>query len=241
MKEYLKLILRLTQTFGITIGQAMILLGKKYQIMIPVSTLDSTELNKKGLLKGSKLDDVTSARITELEKAGGKKSLKQGVKRPYKFVYEHIKEKIIPNTISPSIRGSIDKFFPQEGETKDYFLAFIYLFPSSSMDQNSKWTSHFGVQYRGNKLRVVSQKAVKEFSSICRQYDPDILLLAVYNMIIDSVKVEQNQAFIMKITNFLVEWYERYLEAQTMLEKHGDQIFTKTDRSISTIGNKILL
>ena len=241
MKNALKLLLNLTQTYGISIQQALILMMKKHSLLLPTHPEDIQTLNQKGLLEGNKLDDKFSARLTELEKAIGKRSLKQGIKRPYRFVYEHIKEKVVPNTISMSIKGSIDKLIPEEGELKDYFIAFIYLFPSSSREQNNQWTRHFGVSYHGNKLRVVSKDSYRQFMSAARHYDPDILLLSAYRMITESVKVDENKAFIMKITNFFAEWYERYLEAQTLLEKNGSDVFTKVDRNISTRDNTILL
>lgn len=241
MKNALKLLLSMTQTYGITLTQATILLMKKHSLVVPCHPEDIKTLNRKGLLTGTNLDDKFDAKLNELERNIGKKSTKQGSNRPYRYVYTHIKEKVLPSKISTSIQGSIDNLIPEDGELKDYFTLFIHLFPSSSRDQNGTWSKHFGITYNGHKLRVVSKDAHKQFMSAARHHDPDILLLAAYRMIIDSIQPDKGTAYIMKITNFFTEWYERYLESQTLLEKHGEAIFSKVDRNISTQGNTILL
>jgi len=147
----------------------------------------------------------------------------------------------MPPKITMSIQASVDKLMPTDGELKDYYLAFLHLFPSSSREQNTTWSKHFAVPYHGHKLRTVSKKGHKDFMDAARFYDPDILLLAAYRMITDSVKPDEGTAYIMKISNFFLEWYERFVEAQELLEKHGPDVFTKVDRNISTHGNTILL
>lgn len=193
-----------------------------------------------GLLRGTSLSEATDAKLTELEKRKTKRKVKQDL-RPYRFVYEHIKSKIVPEKIPVNIQASVDKHIPEDGELKNYFIAFLYIFPSSSREMNRQWSAHFGVPYYGNKLRVVSPTSVRSFMDIAKRYDPDIFLLSAYTMVVESIRKDEGKAYIMKITNFITEWYERYLESQTLLEKKKDMVFTQVDRNISSSENTILL
>ena len=240
MKNTLKTILKTCVTLEINVSSAMYLHARRYKLVYPIDTVDSVILHKKGYLVNGKLDDTTIGILTGIEKASA--NIKSKSKEsPYKFVYEHLKAKILPVKLSRSTQATLDKFIPVEGELKEYYKVFLFMFPSNSISKNTLWSRYYGVSYSGYKLRTISKGSVTNFSKIYRSYDPNILLLAAHTMISSSIKKDENKAFIMKISNFMAEWYGLYMEAKELLEEKGDRVFTIVDRSISSNENTILL
>jgi len=241
MKDLIKLLLKTSVELEISPEAALHLYAKRYKVMFPIHPQEIGVLTAKGYLVQGSLDDSMKGILAGLEKSNGKRTNTKSEKRPYRFVYEHLKSKVLPVKLSGSTQASLDKFMPIEGEFKEYFKVFLFMFPSSSIEQNAHWIRYYGVRYSGYKLRVVSQSAVTNFTKICRAYDPDILLLATHKMITDSVRKDENKAFVMKISNFMAEWYDRYTESKELLEKKGNKVFSTVDRNISSSENTILI
>lgn len=241
MKNLIKLILKTSIKLEISPTAALYLYSRRYKIIFPSNPKDWKILHEKGYLMKGKLDDATSGILTGIEKSIGKRKQIPKKDRPYRFVYDHLREKVLPLNLSNSIQATLDRFLPVEGEIKEYYKVFLHIFPSNSIEKNTKWSQYYGVRYSGYKLRVVSNSSVTNFSKICRSYDPDILLLATHMMVSNSIRKEENRAFVMKISNFMAEWYDRYMEASELLEKKGDRVFSVTDRGISSSNNTILI
>lgn len=110
----------------------------------------------------------------------------------------------------------INKFFQEDDRLIDFYLTWLYLFPTSSDHLNKGWEYLFGVKYDGVPLRKVIDSNLRNFKRIAYNKDIGVYIIATYMYIRSHIK--DGKCFIPKITNFISEQEDVYAATKEQLD-----------------------
>jgi hypothetical protein len=119
-----------------------------------------------------------------------------------------------------------------------FFFMFMNMFPSSNLDKNKHWNTHFTVWTNVN-LRRITGMTVKNFKKVYKTKDMGLFLLGTYMFIKESHNQEKNQYFVKNLENYWREYEYWYNRAEEMLNNGQLADFTRPQKVVDT--NNIIM
>jgi hypothetical protein len=136
-----------------------------------------------------------------------------------------VKDPITNNLKFPSgevtIQHTTDNFLKGEGLIAYHYLIFLFMFPIEG-ENNKRWEKHFNnsFAYKGVRLRLRSKGSATAFKRIVKKKDMGVFLYGTYLFIKSSIR--ENKAYVKSISNYMSEYEEWYIEAETKIAKAKD-------------------
>lgn len=257
MSKAIKRIKQYGETYDLSSEQQLYLIYASYKLSYPISVNSLLELIDKNILtaQGDFTEDFAKIKVADINNTELNVNMPTFDSEISLLTFRKLKnavcykDRLTGKPVSVNADNMSDKMLEQHKESvltvlkgrgvyADVYNTFLALFPSLSIEHNTRWKAFFKSSYSGISLRIKGRDNAKKFMALINQNDAGVVLYATFLYINNGIK--PSSTFIGSQTRFYDEAEEWISQAMAAFEKIKDKdikpLFVKAGKKQDFIG-----